>query len=319
MKVSEDLGLIQQIRTSFLDILDVNVPNNSGAALNTRNEEDAACAAFDHNAYNVKPTPEVGYAVITTSSPNSSSNALQANQLPDEILMIERINGGTSHVQSWQVMDDELSNGVHNSMNSSDCISQTLTSPEKIASLPKGENLTDNSAKDLQKCNNSKMTIVDPRSDDWHYQMVLSTLLKSSDQLIMGMHFQNFHQESSFVRWKKGEPMSSQRPRTGTPQNLLKKVLFEVPRMHLDGLLESQEENDYKEGMRPEADEIGMNHVLSERRRRAKLNERFLTLRSMVPSITKVIYIILMRHVPINVTAQINYMHHSCRMTKFQY
>ncbi|MED6191444.1 endoglucanase 3 [Stylosanthes scabra] len=268
--VSEDLSLIQQIRTSYLDILDFGVHNIYGATLN----EDVACASV-----NVKHAPEVGGALINTTSPNNSSNAFQANQPPDETFMAERINNGTSQIQTWQAMDDELSNGVHNS---SDCVSQTLHSSEKIASLPKGDNLTDHSPKDLEKCNNSKMTLVDPRSDDWHYQMVLSTLLKSSDQLFMGMHFQNFHQESSFVSWKKAGPVSSQRPRTGgTSQTLLKKMLFEVPRMHLDGMLECQEENDYKEVVRTEAEENGMNHVLSERRRRAKLNERFLTLRSM--------------------------------------
>lgn len=321
MKVPEDFSLIQRIRTSFLNILDVNVPNKAGGApLNMRNEENVACVAFDQNAYNVKSTEEVGYEVINTTSPNSSSDALQqANQPGNEILMVERINGGISQVKSWQVMDDELSNCVHNSMNSSDCISQTFASPEKITSVVNSENPTDHCAGDLQKFNNQKMTLVDPLSEDWHYQRVLSTLMKSSDQLTLGMHFQNFHQESSFVSWKKGGLMDCQRPRAGNPQNLLKKVLFEVPRMHLDGLLESQEENDFKDGMRPEVDENGMNHVLSERRRRAKLNERFLTLRSMVPSISKVIYISFFRFVHLNVTAQINYAHFTCRMTKFQY
>ncbi|KAF1874021.1 hypothetical protein Lal_00041462 [Lupinus albus] len=274
--VQEDLSLIQHIRTSFLNILEVDVPKKTGATLNTRNEEDVACTALDQNAYNVKSTAEVGNDVINTTSPNIS-DALQANQAADESLMVE----------AWQVMDDELSNCVHNSMNSSDCISQTFVSPEKIASVANGEATNDHYGQDLQKFNSKNMTLVDPQSDDWHYQSVLSTLLKSSDQLTMGTHFQNFRQESSFVSWKKGGPMDCQRPRAGKSQNLLKKVLFEVHRMHLEGLLESQEENDYKDGTRPEVDENGTNHVLSERRRRAKLNERFLTLRSMVPSISK--------------------------------
>lgn len=289
LKVSEDLHLIERIKTSFLNILHANDPLKSGATSKAREEESVACvAAFDHNAYNAELIPEVGYGIInTTTSPDGSSNALQANQPPDETFMVDRINrGSTSQFQSWQVVDDELSNCVHNSVNSSDCISQTFASPEKIGSAPNVENLSD-----LQKCNNQKMTLVDPLSDDWHYQKVLSALLKNSDQLNIGMHFQNFYQESIFSIWKKGGPMDCQRPRVGASQNLLKKVLFEVPRMHLDGLLESQEENDYKEGTRLEADENGMNHVLSERRRRAKLNERFLTLRSMVPSNIKVIFI----------------------------
>ncbi|KAF7810300.1 Transcription factor GLABRA 3 [Senna tora] len=277
--ISEDLGLIQRIRTAFLDILDAKDPKKSGPSLKTRYDIDVASVALDHNAYDANYT-----------SPNSSSNAFEANQQLHETYMVERINGGASQVQSWQVMDDELSNGVHNSMNSSDCVSQTFADPEKIASVPNDQNQTDfPCAQDLQECNNTKITSGDLQGDQWHYQQVLSVLLKGSDQLNMGSHFQNNRKEFSFVRWNKGESMGCQRLGGGTSQNLLKKVLFDVPRMHMDGLLECQEENDFKdkERMKPEVEEIGMNHVLSERRRRAKLNERFLTLRSMVPSISK--------------------------------
>ncbi|OIW09872.1 hypothetical protein TanjilG_24527 [Lupinus angustifolius] len=280
--VQEDLSLIQRIRTSFLNILEFNAPKRDGATLNMINEEEVA----DKNAYNAKSTAEVGNEIINITSPNTS-DALQGNQPADETLIVEMVNGGNPRVQSWQVSDDELSNCIHNAMNSSDCISQTFASPEKIASVANGENCNDHCAINLQKFNNPEMTLVDPQRDDWHYQSVLSTLLKSSDQLTMGTHFQNFHQVSSFVSWKKAGPTDCQRPRARNSKSLLKKVLFEVPRMHLEGLLESQEENDYKEGMRPEVDGNGMNHVLSERRRRAKLNERFLTLRSMVPSTSK--------------------------------
>lgn len=260
--VLEDLSLIQQIKTSLSNSLSVDDPINARATLNSRNNEGVACVAFDDNDYDVELIPEVGYDIINTAtSPNGSSNALQANQLPNETFMVE----------SWQVLDDDLSNCVHNSVNSSDCISQNISSAPKV-----GEDCN----------NNQKMSLVDPLSEDWHYQKILSELLKSNDQLTTGMHFQNFHQESSFCVWNKGVPVNFQRPRQGTSQKLLKKILVEVPRMHTDGLLESQEENDYREGTRLEADE-GMNHVLSERRRRAKLNERFLTLRSMVPSNSK--------------------------------
>ncbi|XP_047160279.1 transcription factor EGL1-like [Vigna umbellata] len=282
--VSEDFSLIERIKTSFLNNFHVNDPIKSGTALKSRNQEDLAYVAFDNN---VESIPEIGYEIASKTSPDGSSNAFQANQPLDETFMVERITSGTSQVQSWQVMDDEISNCVHNSMNSSDCISQTFASPENIPSSPKCNNPSDPFARDIQKCNNPKMTLVDPRGDDWHYQRVLSDLLKTSDQLLMKMHSQKFHQESSFVCWRPERATDCQWPRSGTSQKLLKKVLFEVPQMHMDGLHESQEENDYKEGMRLETDEIGMNHVMSERRRRAKLNERFLTLRSMVPSISK--------------------------------
>ncbi|WJX48003.1 endoglucanase 3 [Trifolium repens] len=259
--VMEDLSIIQQVKTSLSNILSVDDHINVQATLNLRNNEDVADVEFDHIDYNVELIPEVGYDIINTeTSPNGSSNALQTNQLPpDETFMVE----------SWQIMDDDL---IHNSMNSSDCISQT------IASVPR-------SGEDCN--NNQKMTLVDPLRYDCHYQKILSDLLTNNDQITtIGMHFQNFHQDSSFCAWNKRVSVDCQRPRQGNSQKLLKKMLLEVPRMHMDGLVESQEENDYREGTRLEADE-GMNHVLSERRRRAKLNERFLTLRSMVPSNSK--------------------------------
>ncbi|GAU19442.1 hypothetical protein TSUD_76860 [Trifolium subterraneum] len=257
--IMEDLSIIQQIKTSLSNILSVDVPINGQVTLNSGNNEDNENVAFDHIDYNVELIPEVGNDIMnTTISPNGSSNALQTNQLPDETFMVE----------NWQIMDDDL---IHNSMNSSDCISQT------IASVPRSG----------EDCNhNQKMTLVDPLRYDSHYQNVLSELLTSNDQLTMGMHFQNFHQDSCFCVWNKRGAVDCQRPRQGNSQKLLKKMLLEVPRMHMDGLVESQEENDYREGTRLEPDE-GMNHVLSERRRRAKLNERFLTLRSMVPSNSK--------------------------------
>jgi hypothetical protein len=270
LKVMEDLSIIQQVKTSLSNILSVDDHINVQATLNLRNNEDVADVEFDHIDYNVELIPEVGYDIINTeTSPNGSSNALQTNQLPpDETFMVE----------SWQIMDDDL---IHNSMNSSDCISQT------IASVPR-------SGEDCN--NNQKMTSVDPLRYDCHYQKILSDLLTNNDQLSMGMHFQNFHQDSSFCAWNKRVSVDCQRPRQGNSQKLLKKMLLEVPRMHMDGLVESQEENDYREGTRLEADE-GMNHVLSERRRRAKLNERFLTLRSMVPSNSKVTYLYFSHHI----------------------
>ncbi|KAK4260594.1 hypothetical protein QN277_003688 [Acacia crassicarpa] len=252
--ISEDLSLIQRIKTSFLDILNSNVS-----------------IAFGHSAYDAE-LPKGGYAVNNKTFAYSST-AIEANWPADETHMVEGISGGASQVQSWQVMDDELSNDAHNSMTTSDCSSQTLADPEKSASVPKDQNPTDHSVQDLQ---------------EWHYRKVLSAVLKDSNPLAIGEHFQSSDKESSFVSCKKRGSMSCQMlTGGGTPQKLLKKVLFEVPRMHMDLLLEIQEENDYKERMRPEVDEIGMNHVLSERRRRAKLNERILTLRSMVPSVSK--------------------------------
>ncbi|MED6170903.1 endoglucanase 3 [Stylosanthes scabra] len=258
--VSEDYSLIQVIRNSFLDILETNLPNNSGVTLNTRNKEEGgvACGAVEHNAYGL--TPEIiGDELINITSPTTSSNALKVNQ---------PTVGRTTFTT-------EFSNCFPNSMNSScDCLSQNPC------------------AQDLQQCNNNPESIlVDLGSDDKHYQRLLSALPRrpDDDRFIMGLHHRNFRGESSFAIWKELGSVDCKRSRGGgTPQELLKKVLFEVPLMHMDGLLESQEKNGSKDRMGlQEVHDVGMNHALTERKRRAKLNERFLILRSMVPTISK--------------------------------
>uniref|UniRef100_A0A2N9FVL4 BHLH domain-containing protein n=1 Tax=Fagus sylvatica TaxID=28930 RepID=A0A2N9FVL4_FAGSY len=245
------------------------------------------CAVLDQDILDTKLT-HLGCEDLDIISPNNSSNGFETNLPAEDSFVIEGKNGGASQVQSWQFMDDEFSNCVHHSMNSSDCISQTFVDPEKPVSAPKGELVNNYCLQDLQECNHTKMNLLDLRSDDVHYQSVLSSLLKSSHQLILGPQFRDCHQESSFVSWNKGGLAHCHNPIGGTPQKLLKKVLFEAPRMYVDDLLEPPEENGNKDGaLRPDADEVVMNHALAERKRREKLNERFFILRSMVPSISK--------------------------------
>lgn len=235
-----------------------------------REDKDPASAELDRNILEVNLSPaEVG-------SPNNSSEGFELNQMGEESIMVDCRNGGeASQVQSWQVLEDEFSNCVHNSVNSSDCIS-------------KDEKVNDHSLVDLQECNNNKLISLDLR-DDLHYQSVLSSLL-SSHQLTLGPCFQNSSRESSFVSWKKRGFVEAQKLNTEAQQKMLKKVLFEVAQMHGSCLMSLRDNNgDNDEIWRPEADEITLNHVLSERRRREKINKRFMVLRSLVPSINKVV------------------------------
>lgn len=67
----------------------------------------------------------------------------------------------------------------------------------------------------------------------------------------------------------------------GAAQWALKYILFTVPLLHTkprDGAAARRG---------TPSDELNVNHVLAERRRREKLNERFIILRSMVPFVTK--------------------------------
>lgn len=286
----EDPSLIQQVKASILEIpYSIASKKVNLSAGNTHNDRNFSYAVLDHDLVDTKSIPVIRREALDIASPNSSSDGLEPNQVADDSLMMEGVNGGASQVQSWQFMDDELSNCIHHSMDSSDCISQTLLNPEKVASGPKDKILNDHPLRDLQDCNRTKLTALDLQSNDVHYQGVLSSVFKSSQQLILGPLFPNCHRESSFFSWKKGGFAKCPKAGVGVPQKLVKKVLFEVPRMHAGCMLESPEDDGNKGGVwRPEADEIGMSHALSERRRREKLNERFTILKSLVPSIGKV-------------------------------
>ncbi|XP_050378705.1 transcription factor GLABRA 3-like isoform X2 [Argentina anserina] len=286
--VLEDPGLIQHVKTSFLEVPYPQCLNKINPSPGSyRNHNDLASSALDQDVVDTKYIPIVRCEDMDVTSLNNSSNGFGPNQPAEDSFMIEAMNGEASQVQSWQYMDDELSNYIHHSMDSSDCISQTLVYPEKVVSGAKNEKVpSDHILQDHKECNAPKQISLGPEINDLHYQSVLSSLLKSSHQLILGPQFQNGYQESSFVNWKKGGSVKCRNQRS--PQNLLKKILFEVPKMHVVCVLKSPEDNGDQDGVwRPEAGESLMNHVISERKRREKLNEKFSILKSLVPSIRK--------------------------------
>nr|AAR21672.1 myc-like anthocyanin regulatory protein [Cornus oblonga] len=281
--VLEDPTLIQHIKTSFLENPYPIAPNISNyASENVRTDKDLVRAKLNHNKLDTNLDPAVLCEEVNVCAPNNNSNGFLPNPQTEELDMVEGLNGGTSQAKNCRLMDEEIiSNCVHNSMNSSDCISQTIVSPDKIVS-------NGGSLPSLQECNQMRLTSLDFLNDNIHYQSALSTLLKSSQQLILGPYIQNRNKESSFVSWKKGLVAGQKRP-CGTPQRVLKKVLYEVARMHGGWLVESREGNDRREGaQRPEVGEIDTSRVLSERLRREKINERLLVLGSLVPSASKV-------------------------------
>lgn len=268
MKVLEDPSLIQHIKTSFLETPYPKVSKISNSFTGNANQGLIVHAKLDHEILDTNLNPVFQCKGFQVCSPNNSSNGFGINPQPEESFLVEGLYEANSQVQSWQLMEDEVCNGAHNSFSSSDCISQTLVNPEKASPLP------------------DEMTKIGLQANDIHYQSVISTLLKSSQHLILGPNFRNSNQESSFVRWKKGGLSSIQTPRSRTPQFLLKKVLLEVARMHGDHMSEcSREDSGRKDAIwRPQVDDIDSNHVLAERRRREKLNKRFSVLGSLVPS-----------------------------------
>lgn len=175
---------------------------------------------------------------------------------------------------------DAISNSPNNSMSSSDCVSQNHANSEIKLPLLDGKKTIDHHMRDVQECNHASSSF---KGEDIHYQSVLTSLLKGSHQLILGSQ-RNGNRESNFASWK-DRKMS---PQTASPQRLLKKVLFEVARMHEDSRIESAKQSCKKDDLSKREGDQDRNHVLSERKRREKMNERFTVLGSLVPSGGKV-------------------------------
>lgn len=278
----EDPNLIQQIKNSFLEVDRSVISKRPNYVSNdAKNDTNVINQNLVHNVLESDAYP----VEINNSSPHDSSNGFVANQEAEDSLMVVDVIGETSQAQSWKFMDDNMSNGANNSLNSSDCISQNNANCEKLSPLSSGEKETKPCPLDRQEHDQKKLHLLDLQGDDAQYQAVLSTLLKSSDQLILGPHFRNINKKSSFAGWKNDNQM----PKIGTAQKLLKRVLLEVPRMHGGVTHKISKENRTKNSLwRPEVDDIDKNRVISERRRREKINERFMHLASMLPTSSKV-------------------------------
>lgn len=263
-KVAEDRSLIHHIKTQFLE-------TSSDTVINPNPEL----------VYHPSTTPENNLDEVEVSSPETSSDNFANNVLREESNIAEEVDGEASQLLSWQLKDDAVSNGVNNSTSSSDCVSQTRENPEAAPRQLDG--------KKVLECNEQKSPGIN--GGDVHYHSVLSSLLKSSHQLILGP-YRNGKRESSFVNWK--ERKSSPRlPQSSSPQWLMKKVLFEVAKMHENARVISvkhKEKCDDDHSEKQEAEEVDRNHVLSERKRREKISERFAILTSLVPSGGKVAF-----------------------------
>ncbi|XP_009405587.2 transcription factor BHLH42 isoform X1 [Musa acuminata AAA Group] len=130
--------------------------------------------------------------------------------------------------------------------------------------------------------------VQDFSSEDAHYSETVSSILRhnmnrwvdaSSFSYLVRSH------NSAFSMWscKRDHTVSSQ----GSSQWLLKSVLLNIG----DRLCKLGDGRDGEGGNKLQKcatqEEVSANHVLAERRRREKLNERFMVLRSLVPFVTK--------------------------------
>uniref|UniRef100_A0A1D1Z6E0 Transcription factor GLABRA 3 n=1 Tax=Anthurium amnicola TaxID=1678845 RepID=A0A1D1Z6E0_9ARAE len=317
--VLEDPDLIQQITTSFWDF-PVTVPSEQSLSKNLEFEENqdqiapscdqdnltsvpsenlhpvADChttagdgaAAFvprfhSHSSIKVAELNEdaadkleaESSEELETGSPNYSSYDCCPNQHIDDSRMMEGLDD-TSEAHSCQFMDDELNNGLHGSLNSSYHKCQPL-SGHQLLSSPEGERIK--YVNDLRVCHQTEQ--VTAGTDSSHYRRTLATIFRSPTRTDVVSSFRNSSLQSSFTAWERGPDI----PHTPicTEQKFLKKILFNVSSMHGPNPLGHGRKI---KAWKVEGDAIGLSHMLSERKRE-KMNEKFLILKSLLPSVSK--------------------------------
>ncbi|KAJ6337119.1 hypothetical protein OIU76_006900 [Salix suchowensis] len=132
--------------------------------------------------------------------------------------------------------------------------------------------------------------------EDTRYSQTVSTILQNQTIQLAAEPSLNEYEAcsdlSAFAKWMNRSDHYLNVPVETTSQWLLKYILFTVPHLHNNYRQENSPKsrdgdatNKFRKGT-PQ-DELSANHVLAERRRREKLNERFIILRSLVPFVTK--------------------------------
>ncbi|KAG9149230.1 hypothetical protein Leryth_003226 [Lithospermum erythrorhizon] len=286
-QVAEDPNLVQLMKTSLYEMPYPVIDNTSShISENAGNDKHISSLKFDDDMLESSIDPPVEMQIASIGSPNNGSNGYETAK-PVEDSYIVDMNGEASPVQGDRLMEEEIASHMHNSVNSSDSISQNNGNKEKICLISNGEKMK-SCLYDIQEYEQD-MNCLDRQQEDIHYHGILSSLLKSSHQLILGPSFRNRNRDSCFSSWKKDGLPCIQKPQTGTPQKLLKKVLLEVSKMHQGTFVGSMKDDEKIESVcQLEENKNEDNHGLSEQKHKEKINDRFNILSSLVPTNGKV-------------------------------
>ncbi|GLT79639.1 hypothetical protein SLA2020_511210 [Shorea laevis] len=289
--VPEESNLLQQIKASFLDMIEpVRFDKSSSLPHNANDDRNPTCANFNQDMVDTldldnvhSRTEEIsmfdleeGNGVLDRNIHeecsivllDDCSNGCDHNHQTEDSLMLEGLNGVASHVQNRHFMDDGCSYGAHDTINSSDCMSGAFTIEEMAPiSSPNCGSISHS---------HTKLSSLDLRADDdLHYKKTLSVMLKRSSPLSEIPSLHSLGNKSGFVRWEKGGMDNGYRPRV--PQNILKNILFAVPLLHGDSSSPSFQKENGKKHFHKKLE----NDNLRE-------NEKLLVLKSVIASISEI-------------------------------
>jgi Helix-loop-helix DNA-binding domain len=281
-KVLEEQALIKHITTSFWEITFPVCTEQfiSSPPLPERDEENNIIdTVISPSAFFSLPTDNASmeaeklysnnYEDLNIDSPDDSWKDLGSSQ---------KIVGSSGF--NTELVHDEYCDGANGSFSPNECVSRKATF----------NLITEKTELDLVS--------LDLDGDAFHYATTLAAILKNSKALNLFTPNLLGGSESCFVVWRK--PFGAEKVVVGASQKLLKKVLSGGAWLN-DPVKEVQERAGLQSHVWKSGVDVNVSasHVMSERRRREKLNAKFVALRSIVPSISKVFLIHLWVVVPV--------------------
>lgn len=343
-RVQEDVGLVQQVKSFFIDH---HPPQPPKPALSEHSTSNPATSS-DHPRFHSPPIPTTVYVPVNPPvNPNQIDEEEEEEDEEEDEEEEEEDEEGESESEAdtgrnqnpgvvnvahaaaaepSELMQLEMSEDIR--LGSPDDGSNNLDSAEfQLLAASQGGNTVDHQRRaDSYRAESTRRwpLLQDPMSsslqpppsgpaleeltqEDTHYSQTVSTILQhqssrwsdsSSSSSAAATGYLMYSSQSSFSKWN---PRPSDHhydaaiPADGTSQWLLKYILFTVPFLHTKhhndnnspkSASAADSASRFRKGTTPQ-DELSANHVLAERRRREKLNERFIILRSLVPFVTK--------------------------------
>ncbi|XP_058197863.1 transcription factor BHLH42 isoform X2 [Rhododendron vialii] len=343
-RVQEDVGLVQQVKSFFIDH---HPPQPPKPALSEHSTSNPATSS-DHPRFHSPPIPTTVYAPVNPPvNPNQIDEEEEEEEEEEDEEEEEEDEEGESESEAdtgrnqnpgvvnvahaaaaepSELMQLEMSEDIR--LGSPDDGSNNLDSAEfQLLAASQGGNTVDHQRRaDSYRAESTRRwpLLQDPMSsslqpppsgpaleeltqEDTHYSQTVSTILQhqtsrwsdsASSSSAAAAGYLMYSSQSSFSKWN---PRPSDHhydaaiPADGTSQWLLKYILFSVPFLHTKhhndnnspkSASAADSASRFRKGTTPQ-DELSANHVLAERRRREKLNERFIILRSLVPFVTK--------------------------------
>ncbi|XWS31594.1 hypothetical protein CRYUN_Cryun23aG0089700 [Craigia yunnanensis] len=229
--------------------------------------------------------------------PTQNTQAVAAAAEPSELMQLEMsedIKLGSPDDASNNLESDFHMLAVSQSGNLAD--QQRRADSFRAESSRRWQMLQEPMSNGLQPPSSGSQPLDELSQEDTHYSQTVSTILQGQPTRwdeSPSTGYAIYSTQSAFAKWTTRSDHHLYVAVDGMSQWLLKHILFSVPFLHSKYRDENSPKSRDTDGAAARfrkgtpQDELSANHVLAERRRREKLNERFIILRSLVPFVTK--------------------------------